>query len=534
MEKFFLGCDSGKIAKIDINTLIDTEIDVSDSDNIIILDNYSEFDKLYAGTNNSNYEFYLIDNAIVNIVDTHFVFLKRIIKIINNVLSFVFKKVINTDFRFLLLKKDTLKTDLRFNLVEYTSIPDNLVSANDFTITINGASITDFIQTSIRITLNADEKSQAEFTLTRKHDRLNYTLEGVYNQITNNNVVTISIKGILVFNGKINSLDCSSSNESVIVHAKGDEYAQDTTSISLSLPSLNEQLHPYHVLINEVTINNPYIEETEENPEFYKGIIMDLGTYEKVSAAWREDMTYASMSPEDFEEFIPEQNYTYFWLVKGNNFITNWSFGTEYIGTSLAPIYSDTYESTGIGYYKQIMWDDVIIDLGNYTLGSPPYKEISVKNGAHIVSYRWEDRADGLYDVLPERYNFIAYSKKVAATEYKKIQNINGQVLPRTSASITLTIDAFLYYNIKLLNRINIVNTTESGIYANSNGFPLSIKSMVIDSGAMKVDLRIDNEWSNSELDAIDATLPVEPEILPEVASKIRSKFDLPKEGYID
>jgi len=536
-KQLYASFNNGKVAKISLDDPDTREsIYVGENTQLISITHNPDYLTTFVVDNDLD-SLFVIDEATYEKINTDFRFLSKITKTIKNVLSFVFKKTINTDFRFLLLnlllKKDTINTDFRFNLREYGEVGDDLISADDFTIKINNEIITDFVQSSIKITLNVDEKSQTQFVLTRKHDKLNYTLEGIHNQITNNNNVEILINGVSVFTGKINQLDCSSSDESVIVYAKGDEYAHNTGLINLSLPTLNEQLHPYHVLIDDITINNPYIDPSEENPEFYKGITVDLGT-EEHEIIERVDAKYIFMTPEEFEEFIPDQNYTYFWYVSGSNFITGWSFSRKYIGTSLASLYSDTYEIEEIGYKKQRIYDNVIVDLGNYNLGSAPYKEISVKNGRYNPKYKWEDKPDGLYDSFYNLYNFVSYAKKVAAVEYEKIKNINGQVLPRTSASISLTIDAFLYYGLKLLNRINIVNTTESGIYESSNGFPLSIKSIMIDSGQMKVNLEINNEWANSELDALDATLPKEPQIIEEVSFKVSDKFDLPKEDYID
>jgi hypothetical protein len=105
--------------------------------------------------------------------------------------------------------------------------------------------------------------------------------------------------------------------------------------------------------------------------------------------------------------------------------------------------------------------------------------------------------------------------------------NINGQILPKTSTNISLTLDAYLYYNLQLLNRINIINTLQSNIYSNNHGFPISIKSIVLDSKSMMVTLSCDNQWSRTELDAMDAALPPEPHVFSSTPFKVEDKFDL-------
>ncbi|MFH0805982.1 MAG: hypothetical protein V1901_03855 [Patescibacteria group bacterium] len=530
-EQLYASFDSGNVAKIDLNNPNSREsIYVGEDNQLITITHNPDYLVTFVADNDLN-SLFLIDEATYANANTDFRFLTKVIKTIKNILAFVFKKTINTDFRFLLKQANKINTDFRFLTASYEEIPliaENLISEEDFVIKINNVEIDDFIQSSIKITLNVDEQSDAQFILTRKHDDVNNPTE-----ITNNNIIQIFIKDTLLFDGKINKLDCSSEEESVSVYALGDAYAQSKTLISLPLVSLNEQLHPYHILIDDININNPYINPLELNPEYYKGISISLGSQEE-EFVYRLDSKYISMTAEQFEDFIPDQNYTYFWYASGFNFITGWSFSRKYIGTSLASLYSDTYEIGTVSYKKQRIFNNLKLDLGSYLLGVAPYKTITTPNGKYIPKFRWEDKGDGLYDVYNNNYNFINYAKKVAASEYQKIGNINGSILPRTSASISLTIDAFLYYGFKLLNRINIVNTTLAGIYSNNNGFPLSIKSMVVDSGSMRVSLELNNEWSKSELDEIDSLLPTEPQIMESGSSKVDDKYDLAKQDFID
>lgn len=112
----------------------------------------------------------------------------------------------------------------------------------------------------------------------------------------------------------------------------------------------------------------------------------------------------------------------------------------------------------------------------------------------------------------------------------KKLLNINGDILPQTSCQINTTIDALFYYDLNILTRVNIDNTTKQDIYKNNNGFPVSIKSISINSDTMQVNLNCDNLKSNEELDEIDGRFPDEDDEkynTPGFSIKVHTKFDL-------
>jgi oligoribonuclease (3'-5' exoribonuclease) len=613
MHYFYIGFGAGIIAKIKTTDILTREkLDLSTSYNIDTMVNSGGSDKLYAATNKSTYDFYILDNAIFNIFNTDLRFLKRIIKNFKTILSYIFGYSINTDLRFLQQIKSSIKNDLRYNTVPYENI--SAISLDDLTIKINGTIISDYIPSSVKLMFNVDEDSQTTFTLLRKHDCLDYMLPeygGTYSQITNRNEISIFVKEEELFNGKITQLDCSGSEEQVGITAVGNEYSHDKNLITLSLPSIDEQLHLYHVLVDNIVINNPYIAPIPPAPPYYTGIKVNLGISQIESIARSES------SLNDINELSPDQNYTYFWFVEGENFLTGESFfPAKYIGTSLSPATSDTFNITNVSYKKQRIFNNIYImsryyahsttpltlttgiktiftqwglayaagtsivitssvdsekymegtvisyqynqlvvnvtavygdgsgidwilelagnlDPSFYYIGTAPYKEISTKNGEYYSKSRWEDREDGLYTVINSSYHYISWAKAVANIEYQKLQNINGTILPRTSASISVTIDAFLYYNLRLLQRINIGNTTQSGIYQNANGFPLSIKSISIDFSVLRADISVDNEWSQGELDEMDETLPIEPQEMSAVSYKIADKYDLSKQEEI-
>ncbi len=149
------------------------------------------------------------------------------------------------------------------------------------------------------------------------------------------------------------------------------------------------------------------------------------------------------------------------------------------------------------------------IDLGWYYTGSSPYMEVTSDNGWYtndskyvaegdqelITSYsqtslpmvqglKHKSLINSLYLVKEPQYNYIGYCKQVATIEYRKLL-INKQLnIPEksTTATVSLILDALLYYNIQLLTQINISNTTQADIYNENNGFPLSVKSININT----------------------------------------------------
>jgi len=292
---------------------------------------------------------------------------------------------------------------------------------------------------------------------------------------------------------------------------------------------------------------NPSIDNYERSPKYYNGIRVNLGTKieEKVSG-WVA-LANSTKTAEAIEEgtFKFNSGFTYFWHVDVILYdLPSISTGVssthtllphirtalyKYIGTSLSSLSSDLYEITG-GYYRyQNILDDIETELGEYTLGTAPYKEVSAKNGIKIAKGRWVDKDDGLYWDKGISYDYEQYAKDVASAEYAKIKNINGDVSPRTSASIDLTLDGYLYYDLNLLNRINLVNTTILNAYKNSNGFPISIKQINIDSNSMKVSISCDNEYAQNELDVLDTIYDNEPLETPETSVRLYRKFDLPQ-----
>jgi hypothetical protein len=139
----------------------------------------------------------------------------------------------------------------------------------------------------------------------------------------------------------------------------------------------------------------------------------------------------------------------------------------------------------------------------------------------------WEDQADGLYLHEDAGFNYINYINAVGAIELTKIQNINGSILPKTKCDVEMFIDGYYHYQIELLSRINIDNTTTPNIYNGSNGFPVSVKSIHISAKDMKVTMQCTNAWSRYELLEMEANMPDPNKYVQfELRQKIANKYN--------
>jgi len=547
-DYFYVACASGAVAKVekaDPNNF--SIISTGDSDVFVNTDSLEDFFRTYISTDDSDGEIVVIDEAEIKKINTDLRWIEQIETIISTRLNTILGSLVNTDFRWRAETNKKINTDLRWLPLNqtYDQVTQNPIVYGDIVVKINGTDLcplNDVNMKSIRIehdiTREEEVGSVATFTLNRQHDKLDYDNQGNGSQITNNNAVIVEIDGHTEFTGKVSKLKANSETETVQVIAVGTRPSDKRHTVSIPLPSVNENLHLYHCLINDVDIDNPYISTTDENPAYYKGVQVDLGTQiEQKVLRYRSVRSTSGLATKiENGNFNPKQNWTYFWLAAFTNFITGLTNGTlKYLGTSLGSLSTDSWKLDRCSYKYQKELDDVETDLGNYQVGSAPYLEVSTKNGKKITIDKWVDKKDGLYLVKDAGYDYEQYAKDVADLEYSKLLNINGNVLPATSAQITLSFDGYYYYNLALLTRINVTNTTTSNIYKNANGFPIAIKTIVIDTSTMTVNLTCDNQLSQIELDEIDDTYPDENSdeyVFAEDSRKIHSKFDPNTWGY--
>jgi hypothetical protein len=224
---------------------------------------------------------------------------------------------------------------------------------------------------------------------------------------------------------------------------------------------------------------------------------------------------------QNFEDEFPTRGQEMFDVCVANGYLLSdgtitWKF--KNCTNIYKPIIDDSIDMEeymdkkfNIGYgqtYTNKAYSLIESFLGFYR-GEAPFKDVSTASGVYIPAERYEDRDDGLYRTREEAYDYRNYGLLVADLEYQKLLNINGEVLPITSMNIATTIDAYYFYDLKLLNRVNISNTTYANIYNSNNGFPTAIKSIQIESDSMTVLLKTDNEQSEEELEEIESRYPI-------------------------
>ena len=551
-DYIYIGGDNGKVVKVEVADLSNqTIIDLNDTDDIITIEHNENFGIIYAGTDNNVGELYTIDERSTFKLDTDFTCLSpKQFKIPS---SFNIIDVFKMDSAFTALSEITFKMKSDFKcltkeLSPITSIDDIVpINLEDYQVFVDSVELedTDLVLNSISITHSEGEESRASFRLSRQHDNLDVTLEGISSEITNQNIVEIKCRGITIFpykgvgTGRISEINCQyqDNTEFVIVSALSEEATNQFNTVTMSLPGVTDRLSIYDILIQNPVIFNPYVDpDNEDNPKKYKGIRVNLGQIIQQSLTKQTVTDGRGTIADQIQngEFISIQNWTYFWgHLHATKFspVTSNDLGTQkdpeeleeeqrlgeiagktffYIGTSLSPVSEDLWDLSRAGYHRQRIYDDIETDLGFYEVGEAPFKDISVRNGRLITKPKLVDDTNGLFSFKEAGNDFVQYAKRVANLEYEKLKNINDDILPDTSCTFNLTIDAYLYYGISLLTKINIDNTTQANIYNNNKGFPVSAKSITITSSDRRVSIEANNIKSTKELEVINSEFPDE------------------------
>ncbi len=529
----YIACANGKILQLDADDFSTYSIiDTADTNDLNGLQSLDSFNKIYANTNDTAGEVLYIDQGIVSSLATNIQVLQRLSRKLDLDIRILQGGMLGINIQCLETIKSGLGLDIRVLTDSFDEIAANPIKQTDFHVYINGVEMTDVDLSTIRIYHAIGEKSTATFNLHRRHDEVNLTVSGSSSQITNQNTVEIYIQSTLEFNGKTARIRTDSENERIEVTAIGSEKGNERRTVHIPLAGLNEKLHPYHCLVDNEDIYNPYIDPNDPNPEFYSGVLVNLGTKTTQNISRYQAFSDIAAVADSVISgtFQPKQNWTYFWFASARNFLTGITQGTmKYVGTSPASLTSDIWDIMGMSYWYQRQFDDIEIEQGTFQLGSAPFKEVSARNGKRVSKDKWVDQADGLYRQRDEGNDYTQYAKDVAALEYRKLLNINGGILPKTSCDIDLMIDGYYFYGLRLLTRINIDNTTTAGIYRNNNGFPVAVKTIQIDSGTMRISMKCDNELSDIELQEIDALRPNDEDPkykFPAELALISSKFD--------
>lgn len=561
---FYIACADGKICKVNDSDITSfSELDTGDTDALETIEIFDSFGQIYAGTGSAVGELYIIDERNTFNIDTDIKVLTTRRFDIDTEFHLIQSIQLDTDIRVIATNTFNIDCDVKVLDPEVSTAPSGTepldaiipVKLTDYHIYLDSVELenTDLILESITVTHTIDAKSQATFQLARRHDQLNIDPDGNTKTITNQNEIEIKVKGVSIFNGTISQVEGigERENEHVLVTCIQDQPQEKFNNVILSLASLTERVSLYHIYSDFPRIFNPVIDENDENPVRFKGIQVDLGTEIKQRVSRYTVFDSTGSIAEDIQngDFIPIQNWTYFWSptvqksgvfdIKTESNVTQASSSSPfhslklpafrlptihpftnlasgdtsaihflYIGTSLSPVSEDLWNLTNAKHRRQRIYEDEETELGTYTIGSAPFDIINPRNGRKITKFRWVDEDDGLYSIKDASYNYENFAKKVADLEYQKLLNINGQVLPETSCIFTLTIDAYLFYDLNLLTRINIDNTITSNIYNSNNGFPVAIKSISITSADRKVILECDNLKSSVELEEIDGQFP--------------------------
>lgn len=511
----YVACADGKILKISGSDFSSyTILNTSDTDNFVSLSQLDNYNLFFGGTDEITGELISADLREYETLNLDIRVLEELTKSVSLQINLVEGLYFSTDIRVLATTTVSMGLDIRVIATEYAEIIEEPIPQTAFKVYINGSEVTDVPLDSIEIYHAIDDtKAIATFQLVRRHDAPNITIAGVSSQITNKNAVVITINGITEFSGKIATWKANSEQEIIDVTAWGTKQTENFQTIKIPFASTTEHLHPYHCLVNNPLFENPELDEDDENPPYYNGIKVNLGTLikQRLSSGPVVGFSGAELAEAVMNgEFKPEQNWTYFWFVTATNFLTGTTYVNKYIGTSPGSLTGNSWLITDASYYIQRKFEDSETELGEYTLGTAPYKEISCQNGKKITKYYLEDGEHSILSKKDESYDYSEYAKAVAAIEYEKIKTINGTTLPVTSSDIEIMLDAYYFYNIKLLTRINVDNTTEANIFNGLNGFPVAVKTIKISARDMRVTLSCDNKLSDIELEALNDQYPDE------------------------
>ena len=275
----YVACADGKILKLDGSDFgISEIIDTGDSNDLNHIAQLDDFHKIYAATDDPTGEVLYVDEAEISTLNLDIQVLAQINSLMDLDIRLNQGGVLATDIQCLGTVANSFGLDIRVIAFPFNEIALNPIKQTDFDVRINGSSVDDVQLDSIRVYHAIGEKSTATFTVKRRHDQLDTTFSGQGSQITNQNSVQVFIAGNQEFSGNVARIRTNSENETVEVTAQGTEKANDRRTITVPLASINEKLHPYHCLVDNEDIFNPIIDPLDENPEFFLGVEVDLGT----------------------------------------------------------------------------------------------------------------------------------------------------------------------------------------------------------------------------------------------------------------
>jgi len=138
-----------------------------------------------------------------------------------------------TDLRLKTTEENIFSTDLRVTYKPYESVTPK--SLNDIVVKKDGAELSDVDYKTLKITYSLNSTpSSATFVLARYHDKLDFTINNVSSEITNENKIQIYDGTILLFTGYITQIQADSSQELVTVTAEDLRYKLKKQSMKLA------------------------------------------------------------------------------------------------------------------------------------------------------------------------------------------------------------------------------------------------------------------------------------------------------------
>ncbi len=539
-----------------------------------------------------------IVGIINSILSTNLTLLQTIQKTLSTVLVIsqrIFTKI-STNFTLKSTIDTKLSSDLRLITSTIFSDYQEIAKSTDIITYLDGVELTDIEYGSLKITYNINSTpSEATFTLGRRHDKLDYKLDGTYSEITDENKIQIYDGTRLLFTGYIGDIKANLGTDTVSITAKDkralmkkeyvhfyygawtaeqityqlistgicysiqeainqidatvqlpcnfvpepgeintdkvsaldtlirntaniDWYVDENENIkirkigggtikTLSLNSLNSRINKLNIISEDIELNY-------QKDSYTKSIKVDLG--EDYTTVYRNSIYY-----KQYKVFYNSSNQTYSvnqaevdedinnlkrlcGVLNGELFVIQ---NNKYVGNNVSTDSQFVYlgKITVMFIYQWIVSDtrNTYVVYNHLRYPVPPSSTVIIGSGdpqKYINMQQYGSRVctpyyrviningtDWLAKGNEMTYDYKDYGKDIANFELTQ----NNSLI--TSASITLLLDAFEYYNLGFDNRINIDNTIETNIYNNSNGFPLNIDSVVIDCSTRVVTLNLTN-----------------------------------------
>jgi len=248
----------------------------------------------------------------------------------------------------------------------------------------------------------------------------------------------------------------------------------------IALSSLNSQRLAYDAILTDVSLN-------KQSSAYAKSLNVKLGKH--IIRRWAR--RYFTGWAEDYIEALNKiSEKIVFAFQQWGNTGRKWYCGIFSVLYSYATSTDWIVKTTLVAQYQSKDTDE---DLDDITVGSglPTRTHYLNYYGKKETNNRWEEeqRENDVYlvSVTEESYDYTTYATDLANFELSQ----NNQL--QTEADISMLLDAFNYYNISLENRINLVNTIDSNIYKNNNGFPLNIDRIEINCATRTVNLSLSN-----------------------------------------